>query len=204
MMKTILFDVNNISDKEVKVIEDTQFVIIDSGEKTKNAFDLKLIFEKPGVSSEVLGIFDFEKGREVKISTSSKHTAPNTSCNTFIRAILNDNSSFDCEGKIIIGKKAVQTSAFLHDNVLVAGNNTRRSSRPTLEIETNDVKASHGSTTGRIDENQLYYLKSRGLSESEAKDLIKKGFLVGLIDKIKDKKIRENVLNKLKSKRERL
>jgi Fe-S cluster assembly protein SufD len=204
MMKTILLDSNNISGKEVKVVEDTQFVIIDSGEKTKVDFDLRLVFDRPGVSSEILGIFDLEKGKEVKISTSTKHIAPNTSCNTFIKAVLNDNSSFDCKGKIVIGKKAAQTNAFLHDNVLVAGDNTGRNSRPTLEIETNDVKASHGSTTGRVDENQLYYLKSRGLSQAEAKDLIKEGFLVGLIDKIKDKKIRENVLNKLKSEREHL
>jgi len=202
MMKTILLDINNLRNipkKEIKVVENTQFVIVDSDKISKTDFDLQLVFEKPGIGVEILGIFSLEKGKEVKILTSTKHVAPNTSCNTFIKTVLNDRSFFDYQGKIIIGKKAAQTNAFLHDNALVAGENTKRNSQPILEIEANDVKASHGSTTGRIDENQLYYLESRGLKEPEAKDLIKEGFLVGLIDKIKDNKIRENVLNKLKS-----
>jgi Fe-S cluster assembly protein SufD len=216
-MKTILFNINKnnlesrekVVNREIKVVEDIQYVIINQGidkeKETANVdFNLQLIFEKPGVSAEILGIFNLKKGKEIKILTSTKHIASNTSCTSFIKAVLNDNSSFDYRGKIIIGKKGIQTNAFLHDNVLVAGENTKRISQPALEIETNDVKASHGSTTGRIDENQLYYLKSRGLGEKEAKDLIKEGFLVDLIDKIKDKKIRENVLNKIKSKREYL
>jgi len=218
-MKTILLAINNLinmknknieeNNKEIKVIEDTQYVIIDEenneeGRILKTDFNLKLIFEKKGVSAEILGIFNLEKGKEIKLVTSTKHIASNTSCNTFIKAVLNDNSSFDYKGKILIGKKGIQTNAFLHDNVLVAGENTKRNSQPILEIEANDVKASHGSTTGRIDENQFYYLKSRGLGEEEAKDLIKEGFLVSLVDKIKDNKIREIVLNKIKSKREYL
>jgi Fe-S cluster assembly protein SufD len=206
-MKTILLDINNLgstNSKEIKVVKDTQFIIVDQGNKPKNNFGLQLTFEKSGVSAEILGIFDLEEGKEVKILTSTKHTVPNTSCSTFVKVVLNDSSSFDYRGKIIIGKKATQTNAFLHDHVLVAGKYTKRNSQPTLEIEANDVKASHSSTTGKINESQLYYLESRGLAEAEAKYLIKEGFLVGLIDKIKDNKIRENVLNKLKSKRKHL
>ena len=207
MIKTILLDINHMKSKvgkEIKVVEDTQYVIIDSGKTSKTDPSLRLIFEKPGITAEVLGIFGIGKGKEIKMLTSTEHIAPSTSCNTFIKAVLNDNSSFDYLGKIIIKKTAVKTNAFLHDHVLVTGENTKRNSQPTLEIETNDVKASHASSTGRIDENQLYYLKSRGLEEQGAKDLIEEGFLADLVDKIKDKKIRGIVSNKLKSKRARL
>lgn len=204
-MKTVLLEIKNKLAKEVikeiKVIENTQFVILISGEN-HSVFNLQFIFEKSGVSAEVLGVFNVQKGCEIKIITSSKHIAPNTSCNTFIRAVINDKSVFDYQGKIIIGKKAVQTTAYLHDDVLVAGQGTKRNSQPVLEIDNNNVKASHGSTTGRIDEEQLYYLTSRGVKELEAKEIIKEGYLGQLVVKIKDEKIREKVLNKLKSNRE--
>jgi Fe-S cluster assembly protein SufD len=192
------------NEKEIKVVENAQYVIIDSGKTLKTDLSLRLIFEKPGISAEILGVFDLENGKELKMTTSTKHIAANTSCNTFIKTVLNNNSFFDYKGKIIIEKTATQTNAYLHDNVLVAGENTKRNSQPILEIENNDVKASHDSTTGRIDENQLYYLKSRGLSDPEAKDLITEGFLVDLVDRIKDKKIREIVSDKLKSKKDSL
>jgi Fe-S cluster assembly protein SufD len=194
-MRTELLELNN--SKEIHVTEDTQFVMV-GGEN----ISLNLIFEKPGVSAEVLGIFDLPNGAEIKLETCSKHIATNTSCTTYIKAVLDDKSSFDYRGKIIIEKKAQQTTAYLHDDALVVGKNTKRNSQPTLEIDANDVKASHGSTTGRIDKDQLYYLESRGLSEPEAKDLIKEGFLSALVDRILDKDIREKVLNKLKSKEE--
>lgn len=203
-MKTILLNPDKLKVQgitEIKVVEDTQYVVIDSGKTIKADYNLQLVFEKPGILAEVLGIFDLGAGQEIKIIMSTKHVASNTSCTVFIKAVLNDRSSFDFRGKIMIGKEAVQTNAFLHDNVLVAGENTKRNSQPTLEIETNDVKASHDSTTGRVDENQLYYLESRGLSEPEAKNLITAGFLAVLVDKILDKEIREIVLNKIKSKR---
>lgn len=197
-MKTELLELKN--SKEINVTEDTQYVMV--GRYDGETISLNLIFEKSGVSAEVLGIFDLPNGAEIKLETCSKHIAMNTSCMTYIKVVLNDKSSFDYRGQIIIEKTAQQTTAYLHDDALVVGENTKRSSQPTLEIDANDVKASHGSTTGRIDKEQLYYLESRGLNEAEAKELIKEGFLGALTDRILDKGIREKVLNKLKSKRE--
>ena len=158
-----------------------------------------MIFNKEGVVAEILGFFDLMAGENVKIETSSKHIAPNTSCSTFIKAVLANNSSFDYKGKILIETKAQQTSAYLHDNALVIGENTKRNSQPILEIEANDVKASHGSTTGRISEDQIYYLESRGLSRKQAEKTIKEGFMIDLVSKIQDKKVREKLLNEIKS-----
>jgi Fe-S cluster assembly protein SufD len=197
-MKTIL--INQKTSKEISVTEDTQYVIL-SGPQNGEIF-LNLVFKKQGVTAEILGIFDLPKGAGVKLETSSKHIAPDTSCITYIKTVLNDGSFFDYRGKIKIEKSAKKTTAYLHDNVLVVGEKTRRNSQPTLEIDTNDVKASHGSTTGRIDENQLYYLESRGLKKAEAEEILKEGFLTELVGRIKDKDTREKVLNTLKFMRE--
>ncbi|HQA96280.1 MAG TPA: SufD family Fe-S cluster assembly protein, partial [Candidatus Colwellbacteria bacterium] len=111
-------------------------------------------------------------------------------------------SDFDYRGEIFIGKKARQTTAYLHDHVLVAGDNIKRNSQPILQIETNDVQASHGSTTGRIDRNELYYLESRGLEKNKAEETIIQGFLIDLIKKIKDENVKRSVLDKLGLKNE--
>ncbi|OGC63195.1 hypothetical protein A2264_00690 [candidate division WWE3 bacterium RIFOXYA2_FULL_46_9] len=72
---------------------------------------------------------------------------------------------------------------------MVVGENTKSHSQPILQIDANDVRASHGATTGRIDEEQVYYLTSRGLSAEDAQNLIIKGFLGTLLDMVKDEKI---------------
>lgn len=202
-MKSVLLEKEFIGGEDlvIKVLEDMQFVILGA---EGNEMSLKLIFEKPEVSAEIIGIFNLRTGENIKLKTSSVHKAPQSSCSTFIKAVLNDNSAFDYRGEILIEKNAQQTTAYLHDNVLVAGENTKRNSQPILEIEANDVKASHGSTTGRIDESQLYYLESRGLEKPQAEEIIKEGFLAGLVGKIADLKIREKALNKLKFEKETL
>lgn len=200
-MKTILLDTKR--NQEISVNEDTQFVLADS-RGLEDGFVLSLVFQKPGVASEVLGIFNLPAGEKIRLATSSNHLAPGTSCHTYIKAVLNEKSDFDYRGEILIGKKARQTTAYLYDNALVAGENAKRNSQPILQIEANDVKASHGSTTGRVDRTELYYLESRGLGKDKAEEIVIEGFLVDLIRKIKDEDIKKSVLNKLGFEKESL
>ncbi|HOB90156.1 MAG TPA: SufD family Fe-S cluster assembly protein [Candidatus Colwellbacteria bacterium] len=198
-MKTILLDIKK--NQKISVAEDTQFVLADS-RGFEEEFTLNLVFQKPGVASEVLGIFNLPAAEKIHLTTSSNHLVPGTSCHTYIKAVLNEKSDFDYRGEIFIGKKARQTTAYLHDHVLVAGDNIKRNSQPILQIETNDVQASHGSTTGRIDRNELYYLESRGLEKNKAEETIIQGFLIDLIKKIKDENVKRSVLDKLGLKNE--
>jgi len=198
-MKTILLDIKK--NQKISVAEDTQFVLADS-RGFEEEFTLNLVFQKPGVASEVLGIFNLPAAETIHLTTSSNHLVPGTSCHTYIKAVLKEKSDFDYRGEIFIGKKARQTTAYLHDHVLVAGDNIKRNSQPILQIETNDVQASHGSTTGRIDRNELYYLESRGLEKNKAEEIIIQGFLIDLIKKIKDENVKRSVLDKLGLKNE--
>ena len=110
-----------------------------------------------------------------------------------MRGVLLDGGKSDYIGKIIIEKPAQQTSSYLDDSVLVVGEDTHNNSQPILEIEADDVKASHGATTGRVDDMQVYYLKSRGFNELEAKNLIVEGFLRATLSRIQDEKVRSKV-----------
>jgi Fe-S cluster assembly protein SufD len=180
-------------DTKIYVEEDAQFVLGFQEFKDTQKYFLDLIFEKEGVSAEILGVYRLGEGNVLDLTTVATHRVPNTSCITKIKGVLYDGSKSSYTGKIVIEKNAQQTSSFLEDNVLVLGNDVESNSSPLLEIEANDVKASHGATTGRISEEQLFYLCSRGLSRVEAEELIVKGFFSSLIDGIIDEEIRTKV-----------
>jgi len=140
----------------LKLTENTKFhvsedldLVLDLFE-TKNPVKLEVIFDKPGVSCHLIGLYVLNEGEKLDLETSATHMVRNTSCLQDVRGILKDNSDSRYIGSIIIEKEAFQTESFLDDNVLVLGEGTKNQADPVLEIKNNDVKASHGSTTGRI------------------------------------------------------
>lgn len=179
-------------DTVLQVAQDTQFVVKVEGEGA-----LTLEFTTAGVSAEILVPYLLKSGDVLKFSTIAKHIARNTSCITKVKGVLQDNCSSDYIGKIIIEEGAQQTSSFLEHNVLVIGDGSKNNSQPILEIAADDVKASHGSTTGRVDEMQVYYLMTRGLSRHEAQEQIVEGFFTSILNEITDATIRSEIGQKL-------
>ena len=187
-MKTVLVPIK--AGLEMKVLEDTQFVLDFS--KSKRG-DVHFVFDKAGISAEIIGIYTARDNEDYRLETITTHKAPHTSCVTYIKGVLFDNGKSEYVGRIIIEKSAQQTSSFLEDHVLVVGENTHTNSEPILEIAANDVKASHAATTGRIDESQVYYLQSRGLSRDEAEEVLVEGFFESLLGRIADPDIKEKI-----------
>lgn len=134
------------------------------------------------VSGAFLGTAEQHHGFHIVID----HIAPSTNADILLRGVYRDQSRGVFTGLLKIGKDAQQTNSYFTDNVLLM-NEALAESIPTLEILANDVKASHGSTTGRINDEQLFYLMSRGLSKSEATSMITDGFLQKVIDRIPSK-----------------
>lgn len=182
---------------ELKVLEDTQFVLDVSSFDENKRYEVVLLFEKSGLEAEIIAVYKLSRGEKLNLTTAAVHKVPHTRCFTYVKGVLGDSAGSDYIGKIVINKKAQQTSSYLEDNVIVVGENTSNNSQPILEIEADDVKASHGATTGRIDEQQIYYLRTRGFNEEEAKNIIIEGFFDSLLNKIKDETIREKVSEKL-------
>jgi len=181
-----------------KVVEDVDLVL-DLFE-TKNPVKLEIVFDKPGVSCHLIGMYVLNDGEKLDFTTIAKHETRNTSCLQDVRGVLRDNSDSKYIGSIVIEENASQTESFLDDGVLVLGNGTRNQSEPILEIRNNDVKASHGSTTGRINEEEVFYLQARGLNKKEAENIIVEGFFEKLLNQIEDTTIREVIAGKLASK----
>jgi Fe-S cluster assembly protein SufD len=183
----------------IDVKEDTQYVLDLSSAADGGKYSIELKFNKQGINGELLGLYNLTDSQKIDITTIARHIAPNTSCMTKIKGVLNDGSSSEYVGKILIEKTAQQTNSFLHDGVLVTGDKTHNNAQPILEIEADDVKASHGATTGRIDKEQVYYLMSHGLNRDEAEKLVIEGYFEDLLSRIVDPEVREKVEINIKS-----
>ena len=106
---------------------------------------------------------------------------------------MNDNSKGVYQGKIFVDSKAQKTDGYQLSRALLLNENVEFNAKPELEIYADDVKCSHGSTSGNIDENSIFYLMSRGLSYPDSKKLLTNGFLNEVIEKITNENIKNFV-----------
>lgn len=189
-----LIKLNNESEV-VTVSENLKQVILDF--PTTNASkQLDVILDKEGTEVEILGVYVGTGDQKINLEVNAIHKVPNTKCLTQIRGVLKDNSYSSFKGMIKIEKPAQKTNSYLDDDVLVLGDSAKNESQPMLEIEADDVKATHGATTGRILDEHLFYLTSRGLTKEQAERIIVEGFLEPVISKILDKDLKEEIYNK--------
>jgi Fe-S cluster assembly protein SufD len=127
--------------------------------------------------AELRGIYQIGGNNFCEIFTEQDHQAPNCTSHSFYRGVLSDQGRTVFNGMIKVAPEAVKTDAYLTNNNLLMNDGCRADSIPGLKIATNDVKCSHGSTTGKVDKSQMFYLESRGFSPDEAKAILTRAFL---------------------------
>ena len=123
-----------------------------------------------------------------------QHKHPESKSNQHIKGILEKESTGVFQGKVIVAKDAQKTDAFQFNQNLLLAESAEVNAKPELEIYADDVKCSHGATTGELDEEMLFYLRSRGLNISEAKKILIEGFINELFDSIENEELRKNLL----------
>lgn len=138
-----------------------------------------LIFDitTSGVNLNIYGLYIGKKENEFKIKTFQNHLAPNSTSNLLIKGVFYDSSKFYYQGLIRIEKNAQRSHAYQKNQNLMMSKDCFIDSKPYLEILANDVFCTHGSTTGRLDYEQMFYTKSRGLDEKKAEELLVEGFI---------------------------
>ncbi len=146
------------------------------------------------INFNIKGLYLANKNQHHDITTLMQHKKPNSKSNQHIKGILEENSSGVFQGKVIVSQDAQKTDAFQFNQNLLLSENADVNSKPELEIYADDVKCSHGSTTGDLDEEMLFYLRSRGLNKQQAKKILIEGFINELFDEIKNEEIKENLL----------
>lgn len=125
--------------------------------------------------ADVKGLFDL-KDTHAHANLLMEHIAPHTLSNQHYKTVLDGKAKASFEGKIYIHREAQKTLAYQLVNHLMLGDQSKSYSKPNLEIFADDVKASHGATTGRLDLEELFYLRSRGLTKEEAGAYLIEGF----------------------------
>lgn len=134
--------------------------------------------------SEIIGIFVGKGNTKILTTLNVVHKLPNLKSLTTIKAVLFDSSSIDMTGNLVISKGAKNTDAYLRLDALMMSSTAKARVVPGLEITENDVKGGHGATVGRVNKEQLFYLRSRGISQKRTEKLLVDGFLAEILSKI--------------------
>jgi len=141
-------------------------------------------------SAFVNGIFSLDDENQHEIRTKINHLNENTKSYQLIKGVINDQSKAVYQGKIYVDSTAQKTDGYQLSKAILLNDKTEFNAKPELEIYADDVKCSHGSASGSLNENSIFYLRSRGLSYQEAKNLLIKGFLLDVVEKITDDEIK--------------
>ena len=158
---------------------------------TRNNYTIDLTGEH--AETHLYGMAIADSRQKVDNYTIINHLAPNCKCDELFKYILDDKATGAFSGRIVVAKDAQKTEAYQSNRNLLGSRDCRMFSKPQLEIYADDVKCSHGMTTGQLDENALFYICSRGIPKDEAVLLLKFAFSNDVIQGIRMEGLRERL-----------
>ncbi|TVQ25206.1 MAG: Fe-S cluster assembly protein SufD [Spirochaetaceae bacterium] len=164
---------------------------------SKSRFDCTL--DGPGSLVRLNGLYFPFEDQQMDMRTVQHHRAPRAESRTYYKGAVRDEAHAIYQGLIEVAPNATKTDAYLTNKNLVMNDGARSDSIPTLQINTDDVRCSHGSSTGKLDPMQLHYLHSRGYTPIEAEETLLMGFFEDIIDKAPERL--QNELRALVSRR---
>ena len=153
--------------------------------------DVEVVLEDENSECTMNGLYALNGRQHVDNRTCVDHTKPHCSSHQLYKGVLDGHARGVFGGKIIVRPDAQKTDAFQSNKNLLLSENADVNTKPQLEIDANDVKCSHGATIGQIDDEALFYLRSRGIGESQARSLLTYAFAADLLERIKFDPIRD-------------
>lgn len=185
-------NVIEVSNIETDIQKDARFTSVNislSGEMVRNNLTLNIL----GSNSEgnMYGLYLLNGKTHVDNHTNVDHTVPHCESNELYKGVLADNSRGVFNGKIFVRQDAQKTNAFQQNSNILLSDDAVVNTKPQLEIWADDVKCSHGCTTGQLDEEALFYLQARGIGKLQAKGLLLYAFTGEVMDYITDQSFRE-------------
>ena len=199
ILKNYSLDINENSNfkysfKDISLEKNShlEYFILSKGSKfLKHDINCSLNNEYGSVVLNGIIYLDDKKHHEIK--TNINHNEENCKSYQLIKSVLNENSKGIYQGKIYVNSKAQKTDGYQLSRALLLSDEVEFNAKPELEIYADDVKCSHGSTSGNVDEDSIFYLMSRGLSYEQSKKLLTNGFLNEVIEKITNNEIKSLV-----------
>ena len=187
----IKYDYSSITQKENSISE--TFIFSSGSDYIKNEVSCNL--EGQYSSAFINGIHLLSKNKHHEIRTNTNHLYENTKSYQLIKSVIDDSSKSVYQGKIYVDSKAQKTDGYQLSKAVLLNEQAEFNAKPELEIYADDVKCSHGSASGSLDEDSIFYLMSRGLDKKTAKELLINGFLLDVVEKITDEEIKKLLKN---------
>jgi len=153
--------------------------------------NLNIILNNEGIESHLFGLYITNNEQVIDNHTLVDHQKPNCNSNELYKGIVDGESAATFNGKIFVRKDAQKTNAFQSNKNILLSDDGTVNTKPQLEIFADDVKCSHGTSTGKLDEEKIFYLRTRGLSETSAKKLLMFAFASEVLNDIKIESLKE-------------
>jgi len=183
-----------VATEQVKQDKDSTFTINTitlNGELVRNNLNIDVLGHN--CNTNLNGAYLIKGKQHVDNHTVVDHKVAHCESNELYKGVMDDDSTAVFNGKVFVRKDAQKINAFQSNgNVLLSGNATVNS-KPELEIYADDVKCSHGSTTGQLDEEAIFYLRARGLSDKNARKLLVSAFIGDVLNKISTDEVRAHI-----------
>ena len=189
--KNIKYLFNNIDQNKNSISE--TFILSSGSNFLKSEINCDLNGEYS--SAFVNGIFSLDKNKHHEIRTIINHLTENTKSYQLIKSVLEDSSKAVYQGKIFVNSEAQKTDGYQLSKAILLNKESEFNAKPELEIYADDVKCSHGSASGSLNEDSIFYLMSRGLNYNQARELLINGFLLDVVEKITDSEIKNLIKN---------
>jgi len=146
-----------------------------------------------GAECNALGLYLSDKWQHIDNFVSIDHTFPNCTSNQLFKGVLDDYATGAFNGRILVNRGAQKTLAYQKNNTILLTDDAKMDTKPQLEIYADDVKCSHGATVGQLDEDAMFYLRSRGIDKEEARLMLMFGFAHEVIQKISTEVLRNRI-----------
>ena len=183
-----------ISTEQVTQEKDSTFTLTTStfsGAIVRNNVNVHVVGEN--AETNLFGTYLLNGKQVVDNHTTVDHKVAHCISNELYKGVLDDASTGVFNGKVFVRQDAQKINAFQSNANVLLSDTASMNSKPELEIYADDVKCSHGSTTGQIDEEAIFYLRARGISEKSAKSLLLHGFIGDVLDKFTSEEVKEKV-----------
>ncbi|MBC8342830.1 MAG: Fe-S cluster assembly protein SufD, partial [Bacteroidetes bacterium] len=152
-----------------------------------------IIIDGEHAEANIFGTHLTDRTQHVDNNTFIDHRKPNSTSNELFKAILDEEASGVFRGRIMVRKDAQNTNSYQANNNLLLTDQAKMNTMPQLEIYADDVKCSHGATVGYLGADELFYLRSRGICEKEARLLLMNAFVGEIVDKIHIPALRDRI-----------
>jgi Fe-S cluster assembly protein SufD len=158
--------------------------------------NLNIVLNNQHIEANLNGLYLTNNNQVVDNHTLVDHRMPNCNSNELYKGVVDGNSTATFNGKIFVRKDAQKTNAFQSNKNILLSDDSTVNTKPQLEIYADDVKCSHGTSTGKLDEEKIFYLRARGISEASAKKLLMFAFASEVLNTIEIEPLREYLENK--------